>query len=69
MKASQIISKLPYKCFQSRTSYANRNKRAIEKAGYTPVKPHYDKAGNCVICGEAGRCPSWHTIDDLEAIK
>lgn len=32
--------------------------------GVDPVRAVYDGAGNCVICGEAGRCPGWHHPDE-----
>ena len=35
-------------------------KREIRRRGYKPVRAHWDAAGNCLICGECGRCPGWH---------
>ena len=28
------------------------------------ISATYDAAGNCTICGEAGRCPGYHAIAD-----
>jgi hypothetical protein len=42
-------------------------KRELIKAGKYPVKAISDYAGNCLICGEAGRCPGWHTITETQA--
>lgn len=43
-------------------------RRRIVATGLEPIKAEYDTAGNCRTCGEAGRCPGYHTqgegIDD-----
>ena len=64
MKAMEIISRLPHKTFKSEAAYYARNKRVIARAGYHPIKATFDSAGNCVVCGESGRCPGWHTEDE-----
>ncbi len=35
----------------------------IQTAGFHPVEPREDDAGNCVVCGEAGRCPGVHAFE------
>lgn len=45
------------------TVWQHRWKRRLLTAGYTPFKAVVDYAGNCVYCGEAGRCPGWHIYD------
>ena len=44
--------------------YYAKTKREILRSGETPVKAIWDEAGNCMVCGEAGRCPGWHTIEE-----
>jgi hypothetical protein len=68
-KAIEIIDALPHKTFNSDRAFFRRNYQAIKRAGYQPVKATYDRAGNCEICGEAGRCPGWHTLYDVELRK
>lgn len=34
--------------------------RSLLAVGVEPVRAEYDAAGNCTVCGEAGRCPGWH---------
>jgi len=46
--------------YKSRTAYTAAQKRAIIKAGKTPVQAEYNSAGNCIYCNESGRCPGWH---------
>jgi hypothetical protein len=64
MTASQIIDKLPFKQFKSFTAYASRNKRAIIDSGYIPIPAYRTSGGTCLICGEDGRCPGWHTPEE-----
>jgi hypothetical protein len=52
--------------FLTRAEYLRTVRRALILAGEKPIKAFYDEAGNCEICGEAGRCPGWHTPEDLE---
>ena len=33
----------------------------LRSYGETPVAAKFDGAGNCTICGEAGRCPGVHS--------
>jgi len=65
MKAVDIIERLPAKPCGSRDEFHRRVHRAIREAGHKPVRAEYDQAGNCITCGEAGRCPGWHTADEL----
>jgi hypothetical protein len=61
MKAVEILAKLPYRLFPSRAAYYARNYRALRRIGLDPIRATWDEAGNCTVCGEAGRCPGWHT--------
>lgn len=45
----------------SQKQYYAKIKREIIRAGMKPTKARWDEAGNCTICRETGRCPSWHT--------
>lgn len=40
--------------------YAEKQRKAIKMSGRTPVKAILDAGGNCIYCGEAGRCPGYH---------
>ena len=45
--------------FASFAAYSLAIKRELEKRG--PVaKAEYDAGGNCLYCGECGRCAGWH---------
>jgi hypothetical protein len=46
--------------YSSRQEYERAVQRAFLRNGITPVKAAYDAAGNCLQCGECGRCPGWH---------
>ena len=40
--------------------YENRVKANLIASGRVPTRAQYDAAGNCIYCGESGRCPGWH---------
>jgi hypothetical protein len=40
--------------------YEDTQRKAIINAGGKPVRAEYDAQGNCLVCGESGRCPGWH---------
>jgi hypothetical protein len=62
--AAKILAELPYKLFPSQEAYIARNYHALKRKGYAPIKASYDDGGNCLICGEAGRCPGWHIPEE-----
>lgn len=66
--AIEIIDRNPRYGFPSREAFEDYVKAEIEKAGHTPIRPWYSETGDCQICGEAGRCPGWHTEYEAAAI-
>lgn len=48
-------------------AYQRKVRKAIVRAGFTPVKAERDEAGNCIVCWECGRCPGWHTSAEYAA--
>lgn len=38
--------------------------RELRRAGERAVRARYDAAGNCTVCGEAGRCPGYHAASE-----
>lgn len=50
--------------FPNRLAAEDAVRRLLVAANKRPVPAHRDRAGNCPICGEAGRCPGWHTIEE-----
>ena len=66
MTAHQILSRLPARTFPSCAAFYARNRQAIMAASGSAVRAECDEAGNCIICGEAGRCPGWHTVDEAD---
>lgn len=69
MTAKQIIGRLSHRTFPTCAAFYERNKRAIIAATGQAVPAEFDGAGNCVICGEAGRCPGWHTVDEADQMR
>ena len=39
----------------------------LRKMGIPHSPAQYDAAGNCLTCGEAGRCPGVHTFEEIQA--
>ena len=50
-------------------TYSQKIHDELIAQGITPIKAIYDEGMNCLICGESGRCPGWHTPDELEASR
>ena len=48
---------------QKRIAHAIR--QALEDIHATPIRAEYDAAGNCIYCGEAGRCPGYHAVKSI----
>lgn len=42
------------------SQFSANYRRRLVRAGHKPIRAVEDAAGNCRICGEAGRCPGWH---------
>lgn len=53
------------KPYRRRSDFVRAVYRWLVSKGYVPVAGLRDEAGNCRICGEAGRCPGWHTSCEL----
>lgn len=45
--------------------YYAKIKKLIIQTGNIPIKAQFDENGDCLFCGEAGRCPGWHTREEL----
>lgn len=46
--------------YPTRAAWHAATRAKILRAGRAPIPAEIDPAGNCRICGEAGRCPGWH---------
>ena len=57
---SSLLDTIPFQEHRTEKRFTQQVRRTFLKAGYRPFKAVYDKAGNCVSCGESGRCPGWH---------
>lgn len=38
----------------------------LRRMGIPHSPAQYDKAGNCLTCGECGRCPGVHTFEEIQ---
>lgn len=38
----------------------------LRRLGIPHSPAQYDKAGDCLTCGEAGRCPGVHTFEEIQ---
>jgi len=59
----------PRKTFDNRHDFRRWVKTILKAAGENPQPAVEDRGGNCIICGEAGRCPGWHTLDDIDEMQ
>ena len=51
--------------FCSRSALERAVKREFAKQGITAIRAQYDSYGDCMVCGECGRCPGYHTPDEV----
>lgn len=57
----QILARLPARSFPTRAAYRNHARiLVVAVTGRQPFAAIEDTAGNCLVCGESGRCPGWH---------
>lgn len=47
----------------TQAEYHDRVRRHILSRGEMAFKAVEGRDGNCLNCGESGRCPGWHTTD------
>ena len=52
--------------FRSYRARANAVRRVLRGLSYETIDATFDDAGNCTVCGEAGRCPGVHTLDEVK---
>ena len=57
------------KTYGSTKAYYHSVKRRIKKMGLVPIKATFDPEGNCLRCGEAGRCPGYHPSNELSLLE
>jgi len=64
LKTLDIADAIPFKPNRTRGQFTRAVKNALRKRGIPYVDASLDQTGNCRICGEAGRCPGVHTVDE-----
>jgi hypothetical protein len=55
--------------FSSKREFARFVRNTIVQAGEIPEQAKYDDKGNCLYCGESGRCPQYHTRSEIELLN
>lgn len=71
IKSSDLIANNKV-TFSSSREFARFVRNTIVQNGEIPVQAKYDTKGNCLYCGESGRCPQYHTkaeVDDCHRIE
>lgn len=66
MTVFDILKKRPLTGYPSTKNFHRAVRRLLGRLGHTPVQASYDRAGNCKICGECGRCPGWHLQEEKD---
>ena len=51
---------------RTRLAYQKWAKSLIIKNGLMAISAPVSDGGTCQVCGEDGRCPGWHTPDDIK---
>lgn len=56
----RLLGDFPHKTYSSFEAYSLAVKRFFKKRGFQVQKAIYDSSGDCIYCGECGRCPGVH---------
>ncbi len=56
---------LPYP-YRSKRAFTVAIRAKLRRNGVPYGNATYDDAGDCRVCGEAGRCPGVHTLDEIQ---
>ena len=64
--AGEIVDRSPPATLASRAAFFRYVHRGLRKVGSEPYIARSDEGGNCLICGEAGRCPGYPTAWEVE---
>jgi heterodisulfide reductase subunit C len=51
--------------YKSVTGYYAATRAEIKRKGMQPIRALNDRSGNCIFCGECGRCPGYHALEDI----
>lgn len=54
-----LLDAQPY-TLRTRADYTRFARALFRRHGFYTVTATYDEAGNCLLCGECGRCPGVH---------
>jgi len=66
MTSAELIAQMPPHTYASRAGFRSAVRRwIIRKTGCDPVTVRTDAAGNCLVCGEAGRCCGLHLFEEV----
>lgn len=52
--------------FDSSAALLRAVKREFAKQGIPAHRAQYDRNGDCMVCGECGRCPGYHTPAEVQ---
>lgn len=70
MTTQQILEAYPVPPCETRAAYQAGVRASFAAAGVPAVDVSNleDSGGNCLVCGEAGRCPGYHTPEELDQV-
>lgn len=60
------VQKRNGKPFANRVFYTSAISVELRRQGIPHSPAQYDEAGNCLTCGECGRCPGVHTFEEIQ---
>jgi len=67
MTAADILARFPPPRCSGWGAYRLAVRASFRRSGALALPADYDAAGYCLLCGEAGRCPGWHTVDEADS--
>lgn len=65
-RIADLVAEMPSRTYKSRAGFRAAVRRfVVKRTGCEPVSVATDRAGNCVVCGEAGRCCGLHLYGEV----
>jgi hypothetical protein len=63
---ADVVATMPAKTFASRAAFRRALfRQCVRVTCCEPCDVPKDRAGNCPVCGEAGRCSGYHFLSEI----
>lgn len=60
------VDEIPFQENRTRKQFQNQLRTLLRKDGVNFVNAIYAHDGDCITCGECGRCPGIHLVSEIK---